>query len=221
MRSLGSTEPASISPANPVNREFLVLGNSRLGCVYLAHPPQQSPCRKVCYFPPWFPWVLFVPFAHKPLSVAEQWLSELLVAFSVSPNVSKCLIHEHHQKSRRLYPNNLYSPFGDEMFSAWIPQPGKWERISWALQTEPIGHTSLRLELQFQLKKWLGKEGDRWIVTYEVLKQKSIEWAHDKHFKECCSQFLVHLTNILTDLFWAWRTATEWSLRFWDTSQHL
>lgn len=184
-------------------------------------PPQQSPCGKVCCFPPSFPWVLFAPFAHKPLSVAEQWLSELLVPFFVSPNMSKCLIHEHHWKSRRLYPKHLYFLFGEEVFSAWIPQPGNWKRIPWTLQTEPIGHTSFRLELQFQLKKLLGKEGGKWIVTYEMLKQKNIECVHDKHFKEWYSQYSVHLTSILTDLLWAWRTATEWSLRLWDASQPL
>lgn len=40
------------------------------------------------------------------------------------------------------------------------------------------------------------------MVTYEVLKQKSIESVHDKHFKEWYSQYAVHLTSILNGLFW-------------------
>lgn len=81
-----------------------------------------------------------------------------------------------------------------------------------------MGHSSFRLELQLQLKKWLGKEGGRWIFTYEVLKQKNIDSVHDKHFKEYYSQYSVHLMSTLIDLFLAWTTATEWILRLWDAS---
>lgn len=47
------------------------------------------------------------------------------------------------------------------------------------------------------------------MVPHEVLKQKSTESVHDKYFKERYSQHSVHLTSILNDLFWAWRTAAE------------
>lgn len=122
----------------------------------------------------WCPRMLFAPFAQKPLPAAEQLTFEIAGAFVCEPKHCPCQNVWFMRTIRNLNLNLKGSIlFEDEVFSAWIPQPDNWKRIPWALHTESIGHTGFRLELQLQLKKWLGKEGGSWIVTYEMLKQKT------------------------------------------------